>query len=87
MALTGNQRPDHSTIAAFVSSLKDELLPHFRDILLVCEQENLLGGTFFAVDGLKLPSNASKRWSGTVSDIGKKKEKIERKVCYSLKGF
>jgi transposase len=80
MALSGNQRPDHSTIAAFVSSMKDEILPLFRDILLVCEQENLLGGTFFALDGLKLPSNASKRWSGTLSDISKKKEKIEQKV-------
>ena len=80
MALSGNQRPDHSTIAAFVSSMKDEILPLFRDILLVCEQEDLLGGTFFALDGLKLPSNASKRWSGTLSEIGKKKEKIENKV-------
>ena len=80
MALSGNQRPDHSTIAAFVSSMKDEILPLFRDILLVCDQENLLGGTFFALDGLKLPSNASKRWSGTLSDISKKKEKIEQKI-------
>ena len=69
MALSGNQRPDHSTIAAFVSSMQDEILPLFRDILLVCDQENLLGGIFFALDGLKLPSNASKRWSGTLSDI------------------
>ena len=80
MALSGNQRPDHSTIAAFVSSMKDEILPLFRDILLVCDLENLLGGTFFALDGLKLPSNASKRWSGTLSEISKKKEKIEQKI-------
>jgi len=80
MALSGNQRPDHSTIAAFVSCMKDEILPLFRDILLVCEQENLLGGTFFALDGLKLPGNASKRWSGTLLDISKKKDKIEQKV-------
>jgi len=80
MALSGNQRPDHSTIAAFVSSMQDEILPLFRDILLVCDQENLLGGTFFALDGLKLPSNASKRWSGTLSDISNKKEKIEQKI-------
>ena len=84
MALSGNQRPDHSTIAAFVSSMKDEILPLFRDILLVCEQENLLGGTFFALDGVKLPGNASKRWSGTLSDIGKKKEKIEQKISRLL---
>jgi len=80
MALSGNQRPDHSTIAAFVSSMQDEILPLFRDILLVCDQENLLGGTFFALDGLKLPSNASKRWSGILSDISNKKEKIEQKI-------
>ena len=80
MALSGNQRPDHSTIAAFVSAMKDEILPLFRDVLLVCEQEKLLGGTFFALDGVKLPGNASKRWSGTLSDIKKKKEKIEQKV-------
>jgi transposase len=80
MALSGNQRPDHSTIAAFVSSMKDEILPLFRDILLVCEQESLLGGTFFALDGLKLAGNASKRWSGTITDIRQKKKKIEQKV-------
>jgi transposase len=80
MALSGNQRPDHSTIAAFVSSMKDQILPLFRDILLVCEQENLLGGTFFALDGVKLPSNASMRWSGSLLEISKKKEKIEHKV-------
>ena len=34
MALSGNQRPDHSTIAAFVSSMKDEILPLFRDIII-----------------------------------------------------
>jgi transposase len=80
MAISCNQRPDHSTIAAFVSSMKDQILPLFCDILLVCEQESLLGGTFFALDGLKLPSNASMQWSGKLSEIGKKKEKIERKV-------
>ena len=80
MALSCMQYPDHSTIAAFVSSMKDEIIPLFRDILLVCEEENLLGGTFFALDGCKLPSNASKQWSGTVCDLNKKKEKIEKKV-------
>ena len=53
MAMSCNQRPDHSTIASFVSSMKDQILPLFCDILLVCEQENLLGGTIFALDGLE----------------------------------
>jgi transposase len=80
MALSCGQYPDHSTIAAFVSSMKDEILSLFRDVLLVCEQMDLLGGTFFALDGCKLPSNASKEWSGTISDLKKKRDKIEGQV-------
>jgi transposase len=80
MAMSCNQRPDHSTIAAFVSSMKDQILPLFRDILLVCEQEDFLGGTFFALDGIKLRSNASMEWSGKISDLSKKQQKIEQKV-------
>ena len=85
MALSGNQRPDHSTIAAFVSSMKDQILQLYCDILLVCEQENLLGGTFFALDGLKLPANASKESSGTVADLKKKQRKLRQKVKRLLK--
>jgi transposase len=80
IALSCDQHPDHSTIAAFVSSMKDQIVPIFSDILLVCEEEKLLGGTFFAVDGCKLPSNASLEWSGKIKDLKRRKEKIERKV-------
>jgi transposase len=84
MALSCCHYPDHSTIAAFVSSMRDEILPLFRDVLLVCEQENLLGGTFFALDGCKLSSNASKEWSGKISELRRKKDKLERKVAQLL---
>jgi transposase len=80
IALACGQQPDHSTIATFVSSMKDEILPLFRDILLICQEMELLGGTFFALDGLKLPSNASKEWSGTKSEMQRKKERLEAKV-------
>jgi len=84
MALACGQHPDHSTFAAFVSSMKDEILPLFRDVLLVCEEMNLLGGTMFALDGCKLPSNASKEWSGTFPELNKKKQKIESQVALLL---
>jgi len=80
MAMSCNQQPDHSTIATFVSSMKDQIKPLFRDVLLVCDQEGLLGGSFFAIDGCKMPSNASKEWSGKVVELQKKKEKIEHKI-------
>ncbi len=80
MALSCRQCPDHSTIAEFVSSMREEIIPLFRDVLLVCEETGLLGGTAFALDGCKLPSNASQRWTGTFQDLKKKKEKIEQKI-------
>jgi len=54
----------------------------FRDILLICEEMGLLDGTKFSLDGLKLSSNASKEWSGTKSDLKKKKqiEKLKAKA-------
>jgi len=80
MALACLQHPDHSSIAAFVSSMHQEILSLFRDILLVCEEQQLLGGTVFALDGLKLPSNASKQWSGTVEELQHKQEKLEARI-------
>jgi transposase len=80
MALSVGQKPDHSTIAAFVSSLDKQVEELFTKVLLVCEEEDLLGGTHFSLDGLKIPSNASKEWSGKFGDLRKKQEALERKV-------
>jgi len=76
MALGCGFQPDHSTIAHFVSSMKDEIESIFCNILLVCEELNLLGGTHFSLDGLKLPSNASRFY---VNDpFGNRLEFIEK---------
>jgi transposase len=80
IALACGQQPDHSTIATFVSSMKNKILPLFRDVLLVCQEMGLLAGTFFALDGVKIPSNASAKWSGTCSELHRKKARLEAKV-------
>jgi transposase len=80
MALSCGQKPDHSTIAAFVSSIDEGIETLFTKVLLICEEEGLLGGTHFSLDGLKLSSNASKEWSGTFADLKKKQEALERKL-------
>jgi len=43
---------------------------------------DLLGGTFFALAGLKLPANASKKWSGTQSELQRKKDRQEALVLW-----
>lgn len=81
MALACGQKPDHSTIAAFVSSMGEaQVVNLFTQVLLVCQEDGLLGGTHFSLDGLKLSSNASKEWSGKHEDLRKKQEALQRKV-------
>lgn len=79
VALTGGARPDHATIAAFLHKLEGELPAIFADILTVCHAEGLLDGTRFAVDGLKLPANASREWSGTFEELKRKRDKLVAK--------
>jgi len=38
----------------------------------------------FAIDGCKMPSNASKEWSGTRTDFTKKKKKLEKAIHYMI---
>jgi transposase len=85
MALSAGSNPDFTTIAWFVRNMKSEIRNIFTKILLVCADMDLLGGTEFALDGCKISSNASKEYSGTFSDLKKKKEKIERTIDFLLK--
>ncbi len=80
MALSCGMAPDHSTIAHFVSSMREEIIDIFCDVLLYCEELNLLGGSHFSLDGCKLPSNASKQWSDTFKELKHKQKKLEEKV-------
>ena len=78
MALSADTRPHFTTLAGFVSELENEIVKLFRDVLLYCEELGLLGREHFAVDGCKLPSNASKQWSGTHEELRAKQQKMEQ---------
>jgi len=78
MALSADTQPHFTTIADFISGSSDQIARVFRDVLLVCDEAGLIGKQMFAIDGVKLPSNASKEWSGTQAEYSKKIEKMER---------
>lgn len=80
MALASQYVPDHSTIAHFVSSMQPEIEGVFSNVLLVCEQLGLLGGTHFSLDGVKLSANVSKEWSGTFDELKRKRDKLQEKL-------
>ena len=80
IALSYGYAPDHSTIASFISSMHTEISSIFSDILVVCEELNLLGGTHFSLDGVKLSANVSKEWSGTLEELKHKRDKLQEKL-------
>lgn len=84
MAISADSRPHFTTIAEFISGSTDQIAGLFRQVLLICGQMGLIGKELFAVDGCKMPSNASKEWSGTRADLEKKSAKIDRAVRFLL---
>ena len=72
-ALAEDSEPDHDTIATFISTNGRAVRGLFTQILLKCSELKLITGEMFAIDGCKLSSNASKEWSGKISDLRKKK--------------
>ena len=77
IALSGDAAPHFTTLAAFVSSLDTEVARLFAQVLYLCNRQGLIGREMFAIDGVKLPSNASKAKSGTRADFAHQADKLE----------
>jgi transposase len=84
MALSGEAKPDHATIAAFISRSPDAIKAVFQEVLLVCDGAGLIGREYFAIDGVKLPSNASKDLSGRLDELAAKAAKLDRAIARML---
>ena len=78
IAVSGDSQPHFTTLAAFVSGMGDSVVKLFAQILLICDRQGLIGREMFAIDGVKLPSNASKAKSGTRADYQRQAERMER---------
>ncbi|MGH8701344.1 MAG: transposase, partial [Burkholderiales bacterium] len=77
IALCGDQPPHFTTIAEFVSTRGKAIARVFAAVVAICDREGLIGRDMFAIDGVKLPSNASKRRSGTRADFERQATKLE----------
>jgi transposase len=77
-ALAADAEPDHATIAHFISSNAERFGEVFSQVTMYCGELGLIGGDMFAIDGCKLPSNASKELSGTLEEFKKKKADLEK---------
>jgi transposase len=77
IALSGDTCPHFTTIAGFISTLGDDIAHVFSQVLYICDRQGLIGREMFAIDGVKLPSNASKAKSGTRADFERLAAKLE----------
>jgi len=83
-ALSCDSVPHFTTIASFVSSHVDEVEQLFTQIVLICDEQGLIGHELLAIDGCKMSSNASKEWSGTVKELEHKATKILRQIQHHV---
>ncbi len=84
IALSGDRVPHFTTLAAFVSERETDIVQVFKAVLLICMNQGLIGREMFAIDGVKLPSNASKGKSGTRAEFQKRLTKLEAAATVML---
>ena len=77
IALSGDSAPHFTTVADFVSGLGEDIARLFGQVLYLCDRQGLIGREMFAIDGVKLPGNASKSKSGTRADFERQAAKLE----------
>jgi hypothetical protein len=83
MSVSGDVQPHYTSIAGFVAKMHQQIEPLFTQVLMICDSEDLIGRHMFAIDAggparCKMKSNASKEWSDTFEELGRKKAKLER---------
>ena len=77
IALTGDSQPHFTTFAHFISTRGEDIAKVFGAVLAIGDRHGLLGREMFAIDGVKLPSNAAKARSGARADFEHQANKLE----------
>jgi transposase len=77
-ALAEDMEPHWTTIADFISKNGEAFKKIFEKILTYCAELGLIGGNTFAIDGCRLPSNASLGLTGTAKELEKRLKVYQR---------
>ena len=78
MAISGDTAPSYTHIAKFVRELGSQIQELFKQVLLTCDRMGLIGKEMFAIDGVKLPGNASKERSGTHKELMHRADRLDK---------
>ena len=83
--LTGDQHPDHDTIAQFRKRHLKALSKLFLQVLKLCQRAGLVKLGHVALDGTKLKANASKHKAMSYGRMVKKEKELKEEVKRLLK--
>ncbi|MBH0039593.1 transposase [Pseudoalteromonas sp. SWN166] len=61
MSVSGDIQPHYTSIAGFVAKMHEQIEPLFTQVLMICDEEGLIGRNMFAIDGCKLKSNENNK--------------------------
>jgi transposase len=84
IAISGDSHPSYTHIAKFVRELVDQIKPLFTQVLMICDAQGLIGKQMFAIDGVKLSSNASKERSGTHAELVHRSKRLDKAAAKIL---
>jgi transposase len=82
--LSGNQQPDHASIAEFRKRHLEELAKLFVQVLQLCERAGLVKLGHVAIDGTKIKANASKYQTMTYAGLTEAEQKMTAEVTRLL---
>jgi transposase len=78
--LSGDQHPDHATLADFRKRHLDALAGLFKQALLLCAEAGLVKLGHVAIDGTKIKANASKHKAMSYKRMNETEARLEQEV-------
>jgi transposase len=78
MAISDDVQPSYTHIAKFVRELSGDIKLLFGQVLQTCARLGMIGKEHFAIDGVNLPSNASKERSGTHAELLHRADRLDK---------
>ena len=78
--LTGNLKPDHSTISNFCKNNSSALKNVFKQFSSLCKELELFDFKILAFDGTKVKADCSKKHAHTLDGIDKALQYIDKKI-------
>jgi len=83
--LSGDQHPDHATIAEFRKRHLDALSGLFTQALLLCSAAGLVKLGHVSIDGTKIKANASKHKAQSYGRMGETEQRLKQEIEARLK--